>query len=364
MRPVAIAFAVSLLAGLAQSQPPQPAQAPQAGPTSQGPPDALPPPAPTGLIVGSNNYFSPIVRDLDKAVAFYRDGLGLEPQGPQGDASSNPALRNMFGLPDAKLRWQITRTAALRGGVEIVEVSGADGKPLERRFQDPGAYTLIAIVRDLDATLARLKGLGAPITTLGAVPATLPYGPGQQARMVMLKDPDGHFVEIVQPDRLPETQAPPTANVIGVRVRFTVDDVEEAMRLYRDALGMKALNSPSFSENAAVSAALGVQGGQYRVGMLQVPTTGLVFEVMDFKGVERHDVEGRIQDPGSTRIQLQVSDVDAAIAAFAKFGGKVVSTGGRSMDLPVGDNKLKVAIVRDPDNLFVVLIGAPPAATR
>jgi catechol 2,3-dioxygenase-like lactoylglutathione lyase family enzyme len=336
----------------------------QPAPTLQGPPDSLPAPAPTGLIVGSNNYFSPIVRDLDKAVAFYRDGLGLEPQGPRGDATNNPALRDMFGLPDAKLRWQITRTAALGGGVEIIEISGVDGKPVERNFQDPGAYTLIAIVRDLDATLARLKTFGASVTTIGAVPATLPYGPGQQAKMVMLKDPDGHFVEIVQPDRLPETQAPASANVIGVRVRYTVDDVDEAMRLYRDALGMKALNTPSFSENAAVSAALGVKGGQYRVGLLQVPTSGLVFEVMDMKGVERRNVEGRIQDPGSTRIQLRVSDVDAAIAAFAKFGGKVVSTGGRSMDLPVGDNTLKVAIVRDADGLFVVLIGAPPPAAR
>jgi catechol 2,3-dioxygenase-like lactoylglutathione lyase family enzyme len=364
MKNLTIALGVAWLAISAQAQAPQTAQAPRPAPTLQGPPDALAPPAPTGLVVGSNNYFSPIVRDLDRAVAFYRDGLGLELQGPQGDASNNAPLRDMFGLPDAKLRWQIARTAALRGGVEIIEISGVDGKPLERRFQDPGAYTLIAIVRDLDATLARLEKLGATVTTIGAVPAMLPYGPGQQAKMVMLKDPDGHFVEIVEPDRLPETQAPPSANVIGVRVRYTVEDVDRAMRLYRDALGMKALNTPSWSENAAVSAALGVQGGQYRVGMLQVPTSGLVFEVMDMKGVERRNVDGRIQDPGSTRIQLQVSDVDAAIAAFTKVGGEVVSTGGRSMDLPVGDNKLKVAIVRDPDGLFVVLIGAPPAQAR
>ena len=65
-----------------------------------------------GLIVGSGNYFSPIVRDLDQALAFYRDGLGLEVQGPPGDASANPALRNMFGLPDAKIRWAIARTPA------------------------------------------------------------------------------------------------------------------------------------------------------------------------------------------------------------------------------------------------------------
>jgi len=58
-------------------------------------------PAPSGLVVGSGNYFSPIVPDLDKAVAFYRDGLGLDLQGAPGDAANNPALRDMFGLPDA-----------------------------------------------------------------------------------------------------------------------------------------------------------------------------------------------------------------------------------------------------------------------
>jgi hypothetical protein len=37
-------------------------------------------PAPTGLIV-ARATFSPIVSDLDAAVAFYRDGLGLDVQG-------------------------------------------------------------------------------------------------------------------------------------------------------------------------------------------------------------------------------------------------------------------------------------------
>ena len=140
MKEFTIALGIALLVGSAQaqlSQRSQADQAPQPPPRLQGPPDSLAAPAPTGLIVGSNNYFSPIVRDLDKAVAFYRDGLGLEPQGAQGDASNNAALRDMFGLPNAKLRWQITRTAALRGGVEIVEISGVGGKPLERNFQDP-----------------------------------------------------------------------------------------------------------------------------------------------------------------------------------------------------------------------------------
>jgi catechol 2,3-dioxygenase-like lactoylglutathione lyase family enzyme len=317
-------------------------------------------PAPTGLVVGSNNFFSPIVGELDPAVAFYRDGLGLDVQGVPADAGNNPALRDMFGLPDATLRWQIARPVPMRSGVEIIEVSGAGGTPVERRIQDSGAYTLIAIVRDIDATLGRLRSLGAPVVSVGSAPAVVPIGGAQQARMVIVKDPAGHFVEIVQPDVLPATQAPPSANVIEVRVRLTVDDVDRSMRLYRDALGMRVLREPEWRDDAAVADALGVHGAEYRFAILQVPTSGLVFELMDYKGIDRRKVTARIQDPGSTRIQLQVRDMAAAIAAMQELGGEVVSTGGKPLDLPAGASTIKVAIVRDPDNLFVVLIESPP----
>ena len=87
---------------------------------AQTPAQALPDSSSTGLVVGSGNFFSPIVGDLDKAVAFYRDGLGLDVQGAPANADTNPALRDMFGLPDAHLRWQIGRPPAMRTGVEIV----------------------------------------------------------------------------------------------------------------------------------------------------------------------------------------------------------------------------------------------------
>ena len=68
-------------------------------------------------------------------------------------------------------------------------------------------------------------------------------------------------------------------------------------------------------------------------------------------------VAGRIQDPGSTRLQLQVRDLDAAIKAVVAAGGQVVSTGGMPVELPGGRGAaIRAAIVRDPDNLFLVLI--------
>jgi len=327
---------------------------------------ATPPagPPPTGLVVGSGNFFSPIVGDLDKAVAFYRDGLGLDVQGTPSNADTNPALRDMFGLPDAQLRWQIGRPPAMRTGVEIVEITKAASKPLERRVQDSGAFMLIVFVRDVEATFARMKTLGAPIVTKGGAPIGLPAGK-PRFRVVVVKDPDGHFVEIVQADQPPETQAPPTANVIAVRVRLTVADVDKALALYRDALGMKVRSVDEFKKDPDVNNMLGLKDAQYRAAMLEVPTTGLVFEVIDFKGVDRKIVRGNIQDPGSTRIQLQVRDVDAAIDALKRHGGAVASTGGTTVNLPGrGGATTKVAIVRDPDNLFLVLLQAAPPAPR
>jgi len=270
-------------------------------------------PAPTGLVVGSGNYFSPIVADLEKAIAFY-GAIGFQFQGEPSTADANPQLRAMFGLPDARLRYQIGRAPSIAGGVEIIEVSKANLHPVSR---------------------------------------------------VVVQDPAGHFIEIVQPEKLTEAQAAATGNVVGVRVRFTVRDVESALKLYRDALGFHEL-APigQYGGDAAVLDALGLSGGQYRVGQLQVPTSGLQFTLIDFKGVERKTKLAGIKDPGSTRIQLRVADIDAAVAVLGKAGGAFISTGGKPLDLPAGANTLKVGIVRDPDNLFVVLINTPPPAPR
>lgn len=345
MRRLILTTLATMTATLAFAQPPA-APAP-AGPT------------PTGLIVGSGNFFSPIVSDLGAAVAFYRDGLGLDVQGDPANADTNPALRNMFGLPDASLRWQIGRPAGMRTGVEIVEIKKAAGKGLDRRYQDVGAFSLIAIVRDLDATFARLKHLGAPVVTKGGKPITVGTG---KAKAVIVKDPDGHFLELFQPDPLPPATATPAPNVVEVRVRLSVADLDKETKLYVDALGMAVRQPGTFDKTPAVLDMMGLpKGAEYRASMFTVPTTGLVFELIDFKGVDRKTVHGNIQDPGSTRMQLQVRDVDATIAALRQAGGAVVSTGGTTVELPGrGGATTKVAIVREPSNLFLVLLQAAP----
>src|SRR5205814_8474037 len=72
-------------------------------------------PAPTGLVVGSGNYFSPIVADLEKAIAFY-GAIGFQFQGEPSTADANPQLRAMFEIGRASCRERVEMR--VRGCIE------------------------------------------------------------------------------------------------------------------------------------------------------------------------------------------------------------------------------------------------------
>ena len=143
-------------------------------------------------------------------------------------------------------------------------------------------------------------------------------------------------------------------NLVGSHHRIPIDRA-------RSELGFEP-RAPigEYGDNEAVLRALGLAEGKYRVAQQNVPGSGLMYDFVDFASVERRPAAGRIQDFGSTRVQLRVRDLDAAIAAFERFGGEVVSTGGEAVTLPAGNATLRAAIVRDPNHLFVVLIETPP----
>jgi catechol 2,3-dioxygenase-like lactoylglutathione lyase family enzyme len=348
MNKLVLVAAIALTAGLAHAQPTQPAS------TGPGPP---------GLVVGSGNFYSPIVANLEDAIAFYR-AVGFEFQGEPANADANLPLRQMFGLPDAKLRYQIGRAAGLPGGVEIIEISGAGGQRLDLKVQDPGTVLLQVVVRDIDAAFARLKAVKAPVASTGGNVVTVP---DNGLRAVLVQDPAGHFIRLVQPANATAT-LPGTGDVRAVRVRHTVENVDRAVALYRDALGLQESRAApaAYSSSPPIADSFGVpQDTQWRLAQLTVPTSGIPLELIEFKGAHRPPAPD-LADPGATRIQLRVSDIDAAAAALVKAGGKFISTGGKPLDLPAGNSTIKVGVVRDPDGYFIVLINAPPApaATR
>ena len=55
-------------------------------------------------------------------------------------------------------------------------------------------------------------------------------------------------------------------------------------------------------------------------------------------------------------LQVMVRDVDALVAALKAGGASIVTVGGAPLDF----GPLRIAVVRDPNNLFLELIQRPP----
>ena len=314
--------------------------------------------APPGdVVVGSGNY-SPIVNDLDKAIEFYGNLLGLtvppaQAPGPR-PFSTDPAIRNMFGIPSAQLRWVVARVPGPNLGVEMVEAKDIDRKAANPRPQDPGSMTLVLAVRDIDRAFAPLKSAGVPVVTPAGAPMTF----ANKSRGVIVRDPDGHFVQLLQPSPLPETTAPSESNIIDARVRITVADTDKTMQLYRDQFQFQPQVGSFGTELLDL---MGLKGSQIRLTTAQVPGSALRMEFVEIKGTDRSPIRPRIQDPGATRLQIRVKDLDATIGKLKASGSTVVSAGGVPATLQGG---IRAAIMPDPDGLYFVLIQAAPPRTE
>ena len=313
--------------------------------------------APAGEVVIGSGSFSPIVNDLERSLKFYSDLVGAAAPAAIPAWNTDPAMLNFLGSPSAQIRFGTVRIPGSAMTVEIVEFKDIDRKPVRPRVSDAGAVRLILIVRSLDSLLSRLVAQGVPVVTTGKAPIALRVP--DAGRAVLVQDPDGFFIELLQPDILPPSNAPATSNVIGARFGLTIDNTDQTMKLYRDLLGFQPQIGAEFSSDKALTDLLATPGAQVRRSTAIVPGSALAVEFLEFRGIERKPIGARIQDPGATRLQLRVRDSDATVKALAAAGNTVITTGGDGGTILMSG--LRVAVVRDPNNLFLVILTAAPA---
>ena len=312
---------------------------------------------PSPSAVTSACHVSPIVSDLDKSAHFYRDVIGLDLVPAPGTGrlpwDTDPGHLDLHGLPQARLRFIGARMPGVFCGVELVEFSGVEQRKIHRRLQDPGAAMLILLVRNIDSIFSRLQAAGVRILTKGGAPMFV--GPSKTARAVIVEDPDGHPIELAQLEPTPPTAAADGSNVIGIRLRITVKDSDKAASYYRQTLGIEA-KPGAFTKDETVMAMMGFPAAaEYRVRTATLPGS-LMLELIEFKGVgEMKSVSSRVQDPGSYRLQLNVRDIDESLAALKDAGSRVISTKGAPVRMTFGANPWRLAVVQDPNNLFLVV---------
>jgi hypothetical protein len=307
-------------------------------------------PEATGPAVLGSGSFSPIIASLQKTMQFYQL-LGIEV--PEGSTtaprpySTNPRLHSMLGTNGANERHL---NARVPGGIglEPIEFAAIDQRPAKPRIQDPGAVTLVLLVRDVDALLAKAAQAGVPVLT----PGGKPVAQANRTRSVLLADPDGRPVELRQVDPLPQTTAPPTSNVIGARLTMTVANTQRTAQLYRDRLKFTFEEGKAFAGDRDLAALSGLEA-QVKRSMMVAPGGRMTIELLEFTGANGTPLRTRIQDPGTARMQLTVRDLPAVVEMIKASGSHVVTTGDRAVALPPN---LMGVMLPDPDNLYLTLL--------
>src|SRR5690242_13288619 len=164
------------------------------------------------------------VDDLDTTLAFYRNVFGLTGN-PQD--FPNPAVPLLTNAPGVTLRLSML---SLPGGMrfELTHFKGLERKPAQAKYTDPGAASIVFYVRDIDGALANAKKANAPIVTKGEAPVEISTAKGR-ARSVVLRDPDGFFIQLIQESA---ASGAPEGNVHRVSLAYTMENAESTRAFY------------------------------------------------------------------------------------------------------------------------------------
>lgn len=292
---------------------------------------------------------------LEKTVPFYRDVLGLPVNGTRDPLTQQPQK-----LDEDMSKFTATKGMSFRGatfripnaafGFELTEFTGGSRKAVHPNIQDIGAATLALQVRDIEKVLAKVKASGATIVTIGGVPVNPTGNPSSKLREIVVRDPDGFFVELQQPDPLP---ANATGDLLGASVQFAVEDSAKTVTFLRDAIGFNARTTGALGTNAVVANLIGLPGARWRITHGSIPGTTLDFGLIEYSGVPRAKVVAGAEDPGSPAFTMVVRDVNAAVEQWTKAGGTVATTGGKAIVRSTGAGNV---FVRDVNGLMWELI--------
>lgn len=296
------------------------------------------------------------VSDLDRTYAFYHEAFGFEINGTAQIKKTAPGSATILKLtnsPDGSMFRNVTTHASgIDWNLEFLEFTNLDRHPAQFRLQDPGASFLRLQVRDIDRVVAAALKNGGAINSVGGQVLTI-----GKNRVVMLKDPDGFFIEVTQPDPIPDT-APADSLVVGGNFVAVVKDADKALSSYKQQLGLEN-QSEGWSTNQSTMKMFGTPGAKIHRTSIFVPATTLQLEFVQFTDIDTHPVRLRIADPGAVGIGLQVRDIEAGVAAFTANGGSVETT-DRITRRPDGAG---ASFVRDLNGFLVELNQvAPPAA--
>jgi len=309
------------------------------------------------------------VNDVDKTLAFYQNVFALNGQVQTFDPKGPRILTNS---PTATLRYAMTN---IPGAFNFELTQFGD---LERQtgkqpdIQDSGAPMMKVLVRDLDAVVTKAKTANAPIITKGGVPVTAPTPIGT-AKAIIMRDPDGYFIEAVQatPAIIAATDAQPArggargrqgatppqpSQIVGAVLGLTVRDMDETLKYWNGVLAMEMPQATAFADDQAMLDLMGLpRGASYRISSGVIPGSSARVEFIEIKGVQRKAFDLRVTDPMACGMALRVGHIRDLLAKIKSSGGRVLS---KDEALVEWSDTVRNVFVKDPNGLNLELVGS------
>ena len=144
-----------------------------------------------GNIVGASINIA--VGDTAKSAEFLKSAIGFE-AGPSSPSGSNPAVRKLIGLGDAK--WRITHghIPGTTADFALIEYQDVPRKSFALGAEDPGSPAFTMVVRDINAALEQWVKAGGTVASAGGKPVIRANGSGN----VFVRDVNGFTWELIQ----------------------------------------------------------------------------------------------------------------------------------------------------------------------
>ncbi len=141
-----------------------------------------------------------VVRNMDQALAFYRDTLGFVEE--RSAVIEGERISKLTGFQDAKLHAVCLGIGDMRHSIELLQYlnpAGIEAEP--RELNEIGTAHLAFIVDDVDAFHQTLSSSGIRFVNPPAVRPDAEYPWAKKA--CYLQDPDGNWLEFVERDPPP-----------------------------------------------------------------------------------------------------------------------------------------------------------------
>jgi catechol 2,3-dioxygenase-like lactoylglutathione lyase family enzyme len=222
----------------------------------------------------------------------------------------NDAVAQFGHTEGGQSRVAVVKVPGLAMGVELIEYKDIARTAQNPRFYDPGAANLALRVRNLDTLFPKVASYpGVKVLTAGGKPTTLTT-PNGTLHAVFVQDPDGFVVEMLEATN-PPADAPPGDVIAGSSFEATVRSSEASVKFYNELLGFDLKLGTAFNSNQEMAGTAGAPGASFKQSTARIPGTAVPFTLIEFSNIERKELSGRTQDPGTTVLQLIVRDVAA-----------------------------------------------------